>query len=303
MPDDLNTPLDAKDIIWGEAVDAPWSLGREPPKTPAPVGATDCHHHIFDPRFERPEAGRGGKATVDDYRLFKRRLGLSRSVIVAASYHGVDNRGLVDALGELGSDLARGVVLVDPDAPPAELDAYHRAGVRGMRVYMAKNRVPDQAELAAMGRRAADLGWSLQFVGNREREVLVERQDEILALPCPVVVDHFGWAPQPAGVESATANLLYRLLERDGGFVKLSGLYLSSREGFPAYRDIDALAIRLVGLNPDQLIWGSDWPHPVAGAQKPDGAMLFDRLAEWAPGAAVRRKILVDNPTRLYWAA
>ncbi|MGA0599278.1 amidohydrolase family protein [Caulobacter sp. KR2-114] len=289
-------------MIRGEALQAPWSLGCAPPKTPAPVGATDCHHHIFDPRFERPEVGRGGKATVEDYRLFKRRLGLSRSVIVAASYHGTDNRGVVAALEHLGTDVARAVVLVDPEVPQTALEDYRRAGVRGMRVYMAKNRVPDREELAAMGRRAADLGWSLQFVGNREREVLVERQDEILGLPCPVVVDHFGWAPQPEGTQSATAKLLYRLLERPGGYVKLSGLYLSSREGFPAYRDIDPLAVKLVGLNPDQLIWGSDWPHPVAGAQKPDGAMLFDRLAEWAPDEAVRRRILVDNPTRLYWA-
>jgi predicted TIM-barrel fold metal-dependent hydrolase len=93
-----------------------------------------------------------------------------------------------------------------------------------------------------------------------------------------------------------------RLVRERDAYVKLSGLYLSSRAGFPEYRDVDGLAKALVAAAPHRLIWGSDWPHPVAGRQKPDGAMLFDRLAEWAPDAEVRRRILVDNPARLYWA-
>lgn len=289
-------------LVRGERLQAPWSLGEAPPKTALPAGAVDCHHHIFDRRFQKDAEPRAGSATVQDYLLFKRRLGLSRSIVVAPSNYGTDNACLLDALGQLGTDAARGVVLVDPEVPDAALNAMHARGVRGMRIYLAKNRPPTPAELARLGERAAERGWSLQFVGDRDREVLVEWAEAILDLPCEFVIDHFGWAPQPAGVDSATAAFLRRVLGGDRGYVKLSGLYLSSREGFPEYRDLDALAVDLVRRNPWRILWGSDWPHPVAGGLKPDGAMLVDRLAEWAPTEALRRQILVDNPERLYWS-
>jgi predicted TIM-barrel fold metal-dependent hydrolase len=289
-------------LVHGERVKAAWSEGSEPPKTPAPIGATDCHHHIFDTRFEREGQPHPAPATVDDYILFKRRLGITRSIIVAPSNYGTDNSCLVDALERFGTASARGVVLVDPDVSDRELDRLHGVGVRGMRVYLAKNRIPSEAELQHMGERATERGWSLQFVGNRQREVLVEWRKSLFALKCPIVIDHFGWAPQPAGVKSQTARLLVQLLKERDSVVKLSGLYLSSAIGFPEYRDLDPLAKHLIEVAPDRIIWGTDWPHPVAGAQKPDGAMLFDRLAEWAPDPAIRHKILVETPDRLYWS-
>lgn len=289
------------DVVCGETLRAPWSLGMAPPATPLPVGAVDCHHHIFDPRFQKASDPRVYSAIVEDYVLFKRRLGLSRSIVVAPSNYGTDNACLLDALDQLGADVARGVVLVPPDISDTELDGMHAKGVRGMRVYLAKNRIPSPAELLRMGARAAERGWSLQFVGNRDREVLVEWVDAIFSLSCTFIIDHFGWAPQPQALESATAALMRRTLEEERGYVKLSGLYLSSRQGFPDYRDLDDLAANLIACNPARIIWGTDWPHPMAGDQKPDGAMLVDRLAEWAPDAELRRRILVDNPARLYW--
>src|SRR6185503_4616792 len=111
------------------------------------------------------------------YKLLKRRLGISRSVVVASSRFGTDNSCLIDALEQLGPDVARGVVLVDPDVSDETLDAFHARGVRGMRVYLAKNRIPSADELKLIGNRAADRGWCLQFVGNRQREVLAESED------------------------------------------------------------------------------------------------------------------------------
>ncbi len=289
--------------VSGERIKAPWSLGDAPPATPLPVGAVDCHHHIFDRRFQKDTEPRVPSATVQDYTVFKRRLGLSRSVIVAPSNYGTDNACLLDALDQFGPQVARGVALVDPDVAEPDLDRMHQKGVRGLRVYLAKNRIPTPDELLRMGDRAADRGWSLQFVGNREREVLVEWMETIFKLRCEFVVDHFGWAPQPAGVESATAGFLRRVLTEERGYVKLSGLYLSSRLGFPDYRDVDALAVNLIETNSRRIVWGTDWPHPVAGEQKPDGAMLVDRLAQWAPDEAVRRMILIEAPDRLYWSS
>ena len=290
-------------LVHGEAVTAPWSTGSEPPRTPAPVDATDCHHHIFNPRFQREGELHPPPASVDDYMLFKKRLGISRSILVAPSNYGTDNSCLVDALTKLGTTSARGVALVDPDASDQELNRLHDAGVRGMRVYLAKNRIPTRPELQTIGERAAERGWNLQFVGNRKREVFLEWEEDLLRLKCQIVIDHFGWAPQPTGEKSRTAELMVRLLKERDTVVKLSGLYLSSVIGFPEYRDVDPLAKCLIEVAPDGIIWGTDWPHAVAGPRKPDGAMLFDRLTEWAPDPAIRHKILVDTPNRLYWSA
>jgi predicted TIM-barrel fold metal-dependent hydrolase len=292
-----------EDVVPGEPMAAPYSAGSEAPLTLAPQGAVDTHHHIFLSEFP----GSDGKpvrieATVDDYRAFKKRLGISRSVVVAPSSYGTDNACLVAALDQLGTDAARGIALVDPNVIDAELDALGRRGVRGMRVYFGKNRVPTVDELQALAARAADRNWVLQFVGNREREVFVAWADVLVRLPCTIVIDHFGWAPQPGGVRSATADVIRRLMDTGRGFAKLSGLYLSSREGGPAYSDVDELAIDLVHHAPEQTLWGSDWPHAISLPYLPDGALLFDKLALWAPDPAVRRQILVTNPERLFWA-
>lgn len=292
-----------REWVCGESIAAPYSSGSHPPATRAPVGAVDTHHHIFSDRFAAPD-GRPMQiqATVDDYRAFKRRLGLSRSIVVAPSSYGTDNACLIDALDQLGTDTARGIALVDPDVGDDVLDEMGRRGVRGMRVYLAKNRVPSPDELRVMARRAADRNWVLQFVGNREREVLLDWAEVMADLPCRIVIDHFGWAPQPGGVASATADAIRRLLDTGNSYAKLSGLYLSSRSGPPDYADVDELAADLVRHAPERLLWGSDWPHAISLPYIPDGALLFDKLAAWAPDESVRRQILVTNPERLFWS-
>jgi predicted TIM-barrel fold metal-dependent hydrolase len=56
----------------------------------------------------------------------------------------------------------------------------------------------------------------------------------------------------------------------------------------------------LLDAAPDRCLWGTDWPHPSLSAWMPDDGVLLDRLGEWAPSAAERRRVLVDNPARLY---
>jgi D-galactarolactone isomerase len=294
-PQDLAAPLDISS--------APRSGGIGSGMIGLPAGAVDCHHHIFDPRFQKPEDPVPPTATVAEYQLFKRRIGISRSIVVAPSNYGMDNACLLDAIEQLGQADARGVAFVHPDVSDDELRRLNAGGVRGMRIYLAKNRVPSQDEVRRMAGRAADLGWILQFVGNREREVLLDWEDLLRSLPCTIVIDHMGWAPQPAGVASATAGLLFRLLAAARTYIKLSGLYLSSASGFPNYRDVDALAAALVAAAPEQLLWGTDWPHVGAGADKPDGALLVEKLETWGIGPAARQSILVDAPGRLFWAS
>lgn len=283
---------------------APHSSGSGWPATVAPAGAVDCHHHIFDPRFQKPDEPLVPPATVDDYRLFQRRLGLERSVFVASSNYGTDNSCLLDALAQFGTDRCRGVASVDPTIDDAALDDMHRRGVRGLRVYLAKNRIPTPGELRSLGRRAAVRGWSINVVANRQREVLPDWEAVLAELACPLVIDHLGWAPQPEGVRSPTAASIRRLLAGGNTWIKLSGPYLSSAEGPPHFSDVDELAAELAALAPERTLWGSDWPHPVAQQHGfvPDGARLFDQLSRWVPDAERRQRILVANPHRLYWA-
>jgi len=286
--------------VAGVVMQAPFSSGDSAPETPLPVGATDCHHHIFD-RTRHPH--RPHHATEEDYRRFKQRLGISRNVVIAPSSYGDDNTVLMRALADFGADVARGVAIVLPEVADAELDRLHQGGVRGLRYYFGKTRVPTADELARMATRIRDRGWHMQFVGDRDAELIPDWEQVLSTLSCPVVVDHFGYPPLSQGVDSRTGVSLRRLLDRGHAYVKLSGVYIQSAEGFPHYSDVDDFARMLVAHNPDRMLWGTDWPHTGAETDKPDGAGLVDQLARWALDAAIRRTILVDNPTRLYWAA
>jgi predicted TIM-barrel fold metal-dependent hydrolase len=288
----------------GERLAVPHSAGIEPPVTPAPAGATDCHIHIFDPRFPRRVAMAHNAAEwggVADYRLFQRRLGLSRVVIVAPTSYGFDNGCLVDALDALG-ERARGIAVIRPDAADAELANLHARGVRGIRLYAEQGRVRPE-ELARYASRIADLGWHIQFVAGREPGTWARFEHALAALPCRLVVDHMGYLPQPDALNDPGFPALRRLLDRGNTWVKLSGVYLRSSLRRPPYDDVDALAAALARAAPERVLWGTDWPHTGVREQalKPDGAQLFDQLARWVPDAKARERVLVANPAEVYW--
>ena len=289
-------------VVKGERVQAPNSTGSEPPVTPAPAGACDCHHHIFDPRF--PDAN--GKphaivATVDDYLLFRRRLGLSRSIVIAASTDRDDNRCVLDALDRLGGT-SRGVAIARPGISDAALDELHAHGVRGLRFYLGKGDIPTPEELKVFGQRAHKRNWHLQIVASREGHQVSEWERQLAALPCRIVIDHIGYAMQPIAADDPDVQAMLRLLQNRRTYMKLSGVYITSKLGFPAYADVDALAKQLIAAAPDRMLWGTDWPHPSVRGHEPDGAQLFDQITRWAPDEALRRQILVNNPQELYWA-
>lgn len=291
--------------VRGESVAVPHSTGTAPPANPAPAGATDCHIHIFDPRFPRKVTMAHNAAewgTVADYRLFQRRLGLSRVVIVSPSSYGFDNACLVDALDAFGQR-ARGIAVIKADTPEAELKSLHAHGVRGIRLYAEKGRVlPD--ELSSYANRIAALGWHIQFVVGREPGAFDRFEKSLAQLPCRVVIDHMGYLPQPGALTDPGLPVLRRLLDGGNTWVKLSGVYIRSAQTRPPYDDCDGLAMELARAAPERCLWGTDWPHTGVKAQdcKPDGAELFDRLVRWIPDAATRHKVLVSNPDAVYWS-
>jgi predicted TIM-barrel fold metal-dependent hydrolase len=136
-------------------------------------------------------------------------------------------------------------------------------------------------------------------------------KDLVMTSPVPVVFDHFGGAQAALGVEQPGFADLVDLVKSGKAYVKISGGYRASKLA-PDYTDCIPLAKALIGANADRIVWGTDWPHPnsVTPADKKitdvtplfqiDDGRLLNQLPVWAPDAAIRKKILVDNPAQLY---
>jgi D-galactarolactone isomerase len=290
----------------GSAEAVPNSSGSEPAKLKAPAGACDCHHHIYDAaRFPvRPGVQVVPNARVEDYRLLQRRLGTSRDIVVTPTPYPAtlaDNLVTLDAIKQLGPN-ARGVAIVSPDMSDADLKTLDAGGIRGIRFSLTSGR-PGAASTAtpeaieAMAKRVAPLGWHIQF--NVTGEQVVAAEDLLGRLPTPIVLDHMGHLPQPEGINHPAFAIIRRLLDKGRTWVKLSVTYDSSRDGPPGYADVNRVGQAYVTAAPERLAWGSNWPHP-SEPSKPDDALLFDLLAQWAPDEATRNRILVANPQALY---
>jgi predicted TIM-barrel fold metal-dependent hydrolase len=277
------------------AASAPYSAGTERPRLQAPAHAVDCHHHIYDPRFplNLKAASLPGYATVADYRLLQKRIGTTRNVVVSPSPYRVDNRCLLDALHQFGPS-ARGIAVVNADVADAELKELDAAGVRGIRFTLARNGPTSVEMVEPLSKRIAALGWHIQV--NTTPEQILAAMPIWNRLPVPVVFDHLGHAP---AVDSELFKQIAKMLQQNKAWVKLSGAYLDTKVGPPGYADASAIAKAYVKEAPERLVWGSDWPHPSV-QQKPDDALLFDLLADWIPDSALRTRILVENPARLY---
>lgn len=279
----------------------PNSAGTEPPKSSAPPEACDCHLHIYDPAFPmaRPDARAVADADASAYAALQRRIGTSRAIVVQPAAYGTDNRVTVDAVAKLGRDRARGIAVVHPTVTDGQLREMGAGGIRGVRFTQHDPRTavttPDMIEPVAV--RLAAIGWHVQL--HLLAPQIVALRGVLLRLPGTIVIDHMARLPQPEGLGHPAWDIVKAMLDAGRTWVKLSGAYLDSRTG-PPYRDVLDVARALVRHAPQRCVWGSDWPHPTEREGKPDDALLFDLLAEWAGGEAVRRRILVDNPRELY---
>jgi predicted TIM-barrel fold metal-dependent hydrolase len=279
---------------------APWSSGTEPPKLKAPPNACDCHMHIYDSRFPfAPNAKlKPPNATAADYRLLQKRIGTTRNVVVTPSSYGADNSCTLDAIAELGGT-ARGVAVVDAGVTDAELKRLDSFGIRGIRFNLVIAGGPSIDMLEPLSKRVNDLGWHVQI--QMFGDEIIEAADLLQRLPSPIVFDHMGRIPEPAGVDHPAFAFVLKLVDRGRTWVKLSSAYQDSKSGPPAYGDVSKVAQAYVNAAPERMIWGSDWPHPTEKADaKPDDAILFDLMGDWAPQEAVRNRILVGNPAALY---
>ena len=289
-------------------MDDDWLCFAERPSKPrfrVPAGAVDAHCHVFGPGAVFPYAPERKYTPCDapKEKLWALRdfLGFERNVIVQATCHGADNSAMVDALR--GADgRARGVATIRPGVSAAELAEMHEAGVRGVRFNFVKRLVDPQpdAYYRTLVDQIAALGWHV--VVYFEAADLAERWNLFTTLPVTVVVDHMGRPDVSRPVDGEEFGLFLRFLrEHENVWSKVSGAERLSQAGPPDYADFPPFARVVVERFPDRVLWGTDWPHPNLKRHMPDDGHLVDVIPRIAPTEELRRKLLVDNPTRLYW--
>jgi predicted TIM-barrel fold metal-dependent hydrolase len=290
------------------------------PATPVnfdvPADACDCHTHIHgDPEKFPFFAGRvytPEPASPEEMSALHKALHLERVVIVTPSVYGTDNSATLFGMMARGAS-ARGVAVIDDKTAESELDTMHRAGFRGIRLNLATGGVNDpnvgRSRFSAAVERMKARGWHVQLYTNLA--MITAIKDLAANSPVPVVFDHFGGAQADLGVGQPGFSDLLELVKSGKAHVKISGAYRSSKLA-PDYADIVPFAQALIAANPDRIVWGTDWPHPdsvtppgrkatdVTPLFQIDDGRLFDQLPVWAPDAAIRKRILVDNPARLY---
>jgi predicted TIM-barrel fold metal-dependent hydrolase len=272
----------------------PFTRGTGRPGLAVPPGAVDCHHHVYDAAAPIAAGGRPhATATLADHARLLARLGVERHVLVQPSTYGFDNSLHLAALEQAG-DRARMVAVVPPDAPLADLRAMAAKGVRGARANLVSGLPLTAADVAPLSRRLAEAGLHMQVF--MTAEMIAGLGDVLRAAPCDVVFDHFALLPLRDWASHPAWGVVMDRLQAGTGWVKLSSPYALDQADPFAVCD---LARALVTTAPERMLWGTNWPHPNATAM-PDDAALLDALADWAPDEATRRKILVENPARLY---
>ncbi len=290
------------------------------PSTPVnfdlPEGACDCHTHIhgdpakfpfFAGRVYTPEL-----ASPEEMSALHKALHIERVVIVTPSVYGPDNSSTLYGMMARGAT-ARGVAVIDDKTSEADLDAMNKQGFRGIRLNLATGGVNDptvgRPRFSAAVERVKARGWHVQLFTSLA--MISAIKDLVMASPVSVVFDHFGGAQAELGVDQPGFGDLLELVKSGKAYVKISGAYRASKLA-PDYPDAAPLAKALIVANADRIIWGTDWPHPdsvtppgrqitdVTPLLQIDDGRILNQLPVWASDAAIRKKILVDNPARLY---
>ncbi len=271
------------------------------PRKPVPANACDAHAHVFGPYDQYPPAADRSYDSPElpaaAYLDMLDAIGFARGVLVTASAYGTDNRAMLHALRASPVRL-RGVAVLDRRVPHAELAVMHAAGVRGARFGQVQGFTGAVGldELDQMAPTLRELGWHAQVW--TPLGLLIPIADRLVAQGVPLVLDHMALPNVAKGISSRSFQALLRLLGSGKVWVKLTAYRLS--QVFPGYEDVRPLHDALIATNPDQLIWGSDWPHVHMTRDMPDDGHLVDLFNEWVSDEGLRRKILVENPARLY---
>lgn len=254
--------------------------------------AVDTHFHVFQAGVGLPGARYvpAYDATLAMWQAHSRAAGVGRGVLVQTSFLGTDNHLLLETL-RARPDTLRGVAVVQPDVPLAELQRMHDAGVRGIRLNLAgrSHAAEPWASAHTLWEALAVLGWHVELHTD------VGALPQVLAwLPAhlPVVLDHMG-KPDQVSARDPTVQAAVHRSHACPVHVKLSGVYrLAGRDATQLARLWEA------ELGHPQLLWGSDWPctNHEAHAHYPQ---LAQALEQWVSEPAWHQ-VRVTNPTALY---
>jgi predicted TIM-barrel fold metal-dependent hydrolase len=270
------------------------------------AGACDTHNHVFGP-FDRyplvyPPDHAMPLAPIETYLQMLDLALLDRGVLVQPTQQDCRTDIMLDALARSGGRL-RGVASARPDITDAELECMRRAGVTGLRFVEAPlpNGAPRPgavgfAEISALASRMRDLNWSINVWGRMP--ALMENLDKLLNPGIPVVFEHMGMLNPGEGIQGKDFQTLLALLREGRIWVKLSVCRCSAQA--PVYADLQPFTDALLEANPDQLLWGSDWPFIRMQGNEPDVSDLLELLIKWINDPAIEQKVLVDNPARLF---
>ena len=268
-------------------------------KLKAPKGATDTHMHFYDGASSAaPGTPNPGHFTVPMYRELQERLGLERVIVVQPNAYRDDNRVTLEAMKAIGRN-AKGVAVVKPGTPQAELERLTKAGICAVRIMTLHGGMLGLDVMDTVMAQVHPFGWhaNIQLDGRE----LPKFEAQIKRLPGKFVIDHTGKFLQPVPPDSREFRCLLNLVDTGRCWVKLSAPYETSKTGAPKYEDVSRLARALVKQAPERMLWASNWPHPsVPKEQRPSDEDLLDLLLDWAPDEKLRKKILVDNPAALY---
>jgi predicted TIM-barrel fold metal-dependent hydrolase len=282
-----------------------------------PRGSCDCHVHVFpDPAqfpFTPNRVYTPPPASAKELLGLQEFLHLERVVIVTPSVYATDNSATLAGMRELGPQRARGIAVIDEKTSTEALDDMQKAGVRGVRINLEQAGEFDPAAAAKKLQAAVDRvkarGWHVQLY--TRLSIIAALSDQLASQPVPLVFDHFGGARAQLGTEQPGFGALIALVKSGKAYVKISGSYRASDKA-PDYPDVAPLAKALIAANAERIVWGTDWPHPDAArvlGRKPediapalpiDDGRVMNLLPSWAADADTRRKILVENPARLY---
>jgi len=283
-------------------IPAPHASPHSPHAFKPPPDACDAHCHVFGPADRFPFAASRSytppDSGIDKFEQLQSTLGLSRAVFVQASCHGTDNAAMLDALVR-GEGRYAGVAMIDEAATDAEIAALHEAGVRGTRFNFVAHLggAPEMDVFWRVVDRVAPLGWHI--VLHFDAKDLPDHRELFERLPTPFVIDHMARVDASAGLDQEPFQHLLELMADERAWVKVSGAERLTADGPPPYDDVVPYARALIAAAPNRVLWGTDWPHPNV-RDMPDDGDLVDVLAKYAPDAAVRNRILVDNPATLY---
>lgn len=277
------------------------------PSFVVPPNACDCHAHIMGPLSRFPfnpnRSVTSPEALVEDYAAMLEFLGITRMVLVQPSLFGTDNSCQLDAMARMPTSQVRGVAVVEPSVSTAEINRLHKGGMRGIRLNILARGGTTLEYMERLAERISPFGWHIQlWVDGRMMSDLAGR---VRRLGLPVVIDHMGLSnvDLSRGVNQESFLSLLQMLDWGNVYVKLSGTFRSSRSGRPDYSDIRPYGELLIRANPERCVFGTDWPHnrlPHDTFDLPDCGELLDLVSAWSPNEAITRKILVDNPERLY---